>query len=259
MLAVAFLAALALIIFLTVIAIGGLFKAEEPTLVEKTYPYNPENLVIDGDRASYTVDGNVTSKQGIDVSDHNGDIDWDAVKNDGIDFAFIRIGYRGSTEGEIYEDATYAANIENAQAAGIKVGVYFYSQATNVEEAEEEARETIELLGGRSLEMPVVFDHEPGATADGRAYQTEGEALNASATAFVSAIKNAGYEAMLYGNTYDLSRYSEEVLANNSLWFAEYGVDFPDSYLNYTCWQYNNAGNVDGIPTTVDMNLWFKR
>lgn len=241
------------------------------TTTPYTSPYDFANLAWDeAERPSYVINGEAQSSLGVDVSDHQGSIDWSAVAADGIKFAYVRVGYRGTTEGSLFADETYDANVSGAQAAGLQVGVYFYSQATNVEEAQEEAAFVLQQLGGRYLELPVVFDHED---ADGsRAADVDYGTLSEVAETFCSAIEAGGYETMLYGNYYDLTRYNFLDVSGSSgeglyalgetpkraIWFAEYGASEPSAGFDFAIWQYTNSGAVSGIGTAVDMNIMFR-
>ena len=234
-------------------------------------PYDWSHLTWTGDRLSYD-DGHVVSRLGVDVSDHQGDIDWASVAADGIDFAMVRLGYRGYTEGALNEDARATTNIDAAQRAGLDVGAYFFSQATSAEEAREEAEFVLSILDGRALELPVAFDHEPIVGATGRANDVDGAVLAECASLFCETLEGAGYSTMVYGNRQDLERFVEaggtqldgsagaartleEELGERPIWFAEYGVATPTAPLTFAIWQYTNLGTVAGISTTVDMNL----
>ena len=222
-------------------------------------PYSWENLSRDENgRLSYSEDGQVVSRVGIDVSENQGDIDWNAVASDGIEFAFVRIGYRGYTEGGLWADARYADNLDGAEAAGLDVGVYFFSQATTVEEAQEEAEYVLSLLAGRYLAYPVVFDHEPVAAENGRANDLDDETVSACALAFCERVEEGGYSTMIYGNAADMARYSSDVTDGRAVWFAEYDVDAPTAQFDFSVWQYDNGGTVAGISTSVDLNILFE-
>lgn len=220
---------------------------------------NWEDLHEEDGRMVYTVDGHVASKAGIDVSEHQGEIDWRAVAHDGIDFAIIRVGRRGAVEGEVREDAYYAQNMAGAREAGIDVGVYFFSQAITEEEAVEEADFVISRLRGRELSYPVVYDHEPVEGVEGRSDNLSVEQMTANAKAFCDRIAEAGYAAMIYGNATDLARYSLKDLADYGIWFAEYGSTIPSRLGRFSIWQYTNEGEVAGIDRTVDLNIRFPR
>lgn len=235
-------------------------------------PYTWSHLSWSGDRLSYVEDGQTVSRLGVDVSDHQGYIDWEAVAADGIDFAMVRLGYRGYTEGVLNRDAYAAYNLEGAQAAGIDVGAYFFSQATTVDEAREEAAFVLGLLDGRSLEMPVAFDHEPIAGVAGRANDVDSATLAACAAAFCETLEEAGYATIVYGNDQDLARFIStdstmlgdassraralsDALGGREVWFAAYGTATPQTSFVFRMWQYTNAGTVAGIDTSVDLNI----
>ncbi|MDO4533625.1 MAG: GH25 family lysozyme [Coriobacteriia bacterium] len=221
-----------------------------------TPPYcDPEGFSWENGRMSYAEDGEIVSKIGIDVSDHQDYIDWDAVAADGIEFAFIREGYRGSSEGDLFQDDYFEYNLQFARAAGIECGVYFFSQAISEEEAREEAEFVLQLLAGAELDYPVVFDYEQNAAGiDSRIEGMSREESTAIALAFCETIKAGGYEAMLYGNGYDLANYDLDELEDYGLWYAEYG-DYPSCRRPFAVWQYSNDGRVAGIETAIDMNL----
>lgn len=208
-------------------------------------------------RFAYVDGGAVLSSLGVDVSDNQQEIDWGAVAADGIDFAMIRLGYRGATEGDLYEDERFWANIEGAISAGLDCGVYFFSQAQTPEEAREEADFVLERIGGATLEYPIAFDSEQ-SVAGVDSSRTEGlgqEEMTAIANAFCERIEEAGYRAMIYGNVYDLARYDYDTLSDRRVWWAEYDAPVPSHVVDIVMWQYSNGGYVAGIPTAVDMNI----
>lgn len=221
-------------------------------------PYDWSGLERSGannDRLAYYEDGALRSRLGVDVSAHQGIIDWSAVAADGIDFAMVRVGNRGYTEGALYADERYAQNIDNATSAGLDVGAYFFSQAVSVEEAREEANFVLRLLAGRHLAFPVVYDHEPVSDASGRANDLDRETLTASARAFCERLEQGGYSTMIYGNSGDMARYNRADLGERPVWFAEYDTSEPHGQFDFVMWQYTNAGTVNGIATAVDLNL----
>lgn len=206
-------------------------------------------------RYYYELDSAAAAKTGIDVSDNQGWIDWDAVASDSIQFAMIRAGFRGATEGSLFPDDYFEYNLSAAQAVGLECGVYFFSQAVNVEEAEEEARYVLSLLDGVELDYPVAYDFEVNAAGiDSRAEGITGEQATANARAFCAAIQDAGYDAMVYGNNYDLALYDSSLLSDYPLWYAEYG-SAPMCRQAFRIWQYRSDGQVAGIETAVDLNL----
>ena len=191
--------------------------------------------------------------KGVDVSKHNGNIDWGAVKASGIDFAIIRCGYRGSSSGALIVDPLFYQNIIAAQGAGLNVGVYFFSQAVNEAEAVEEASMVLELINGYSLQMPVYIDVEK---SNGRGDAISVEERNATIAAFLATISNAGYSAGLYSNKLWLENHiSAGAFTNYKIWLAQY-VDIPTyTATRYDIWQYTSKGSIPGIAGNVDMNV----
>lgn len=239
----------------------GLFSLsfDNNLIIKNQVPYEWENLSYDAQgRAHYIVDGKELTSTGVDVSSHQGYIDWEAVAADDIQFAMLRIGYRGSTEGGIRADELFETNLKGAQNAGLKVGVYFFSQAITVEEAREEANFVLQQLreaGITELELPVAFDLEPSPDYSGRADNLSPAETNAIARAFCTTIQEAGYRVIVYGNKVDLNRF-DLVSLNEPIWLAQY-VDEPDVNFNFLIWQYTSTGQVDGITSSVDLNLDF--
>ena len=223
--------------------------------------YNIDNLVVDEatGRYSYTEDGNVTSKFGIDVSSHQGEIDWQAVAADGVEFAFVRAVYRGYGTGKLVVDENCIANIEGAQAAGIDVGVYVFSQAVTQAEVLEEASTVLTLLEGHQLQLPVVFDVEKVNDSEARTNALSVEDRTNLTIAFNDAIKNAGYDTMVYHNTemgamlLDLTK-----LTDCPKWFAGYNQEFYWPY-KFNVWQYSESGHVNGIEGAVDLDIWLSQ
>ena len=204
---------------------------------------------------------------GVDVSSWQGDIDWKAVKNAGIQFAFLRVGFRGQTSGGIYLDDRFEANLQGALDAGIPVGVYFYSQAVTKKEAQEEANFVLSHIRGRKITYPVAYDWEPAdpeevATASTTAARTNnvsGADVTAFTKVFCEKVRSAGYQTCYYTNksmgydTFDL-----EALSDYPIWYAEYR-DLPSFYYRFAIWQYTNAGRVSGIPEPVDLDISFQK
>ncbi len=194
------------------------------------------------------------SKVGIDVSKWNGDIDWDKVKNAGVEFAIVRAGYRGSVTGSLVEDPYFAANMRGAAASGMPVGVYFFTQAVNEVEAVEEASAVLRLVREYELDYPIFIDTE-GAGGNGRADGLDVAARTQVCEAFCRTIENAGYEAGVYGsrNWYN-NRLETSKLENYCIWLAEYRSE-PIYQGYYQIWQYTSKGSIDGISGNVDMNI----
>lgn len=194
-------------------------------------------------------------RRGIDVSEHQYEIDWQQAAKD-LDFAIIRLGYRGYTEGGLFEDPYFQRNIEGALENGLDVGVYIFSQAINVQEAIEEAEFVLDRISGYEISLPIVFDWEK---IDGEARTTglDTEILDQCAIAFCETIKNAGYEPCVYFNRY-LGYYGFDLskLTDYKFWLAVPG-DFPDFYYAADMWQYTFSASIPGISGETDMNLMF--
>lgn len=195
---------------------------------------------------------------GIDVSEHQGDIDWEQVKSCGIDFAIIRVGGRGyGGEGKLVADEKFAQNLENAKAAGLQVGVYFFSQAINDDEAQQEAEFVLNLLDGAELDLPVYFDweHITGDTA--RTDKLSGATVTECAINFCDTIKASGYDASIYTNL-DMSYYAYELdkIADYGFWTAAVG-SYPYAYYAFSVWQYSFNGKVPGIQQPCDLDMLF--
>ncbi|MDR1616496.1 MAG: hypothetical protein LBR98_05740 [Syntrophomonadaceae bacterium] len=220
--------------------------------------FEESDFAANGEFVTYT-GGDFSVRQGVDVSFYQGRIDWRAVKSAGIDFAIIRAGYRGYTEGALYEDERFEENLSGAKAAGLDVGVYFFSQALNEAEAKEEAAFVLNLLRNRYLDLPVFFDWEQiedqknGVRTDNMA----GTELTDCALAFGNAISAEGYEPGLYFyRKLGYFLYELERLRGLTFWAAAPG-DFPDFYYAHSSWQYSYTARVDGFGGYVDLDLQF--
>lgn len=194
---------------------------------------------------------------GIDVSYYQGKIDWEQVKQSGIDFAIIRVGYRGyGAEGKMVEDKLFHDNIKGAREAGIRVGVYFFSQATSVEEALEEADFVLERIGKYEIDMPVVFDWEY-VSEEARTANVDPRTLTDCYLAFCGRMEEEGYTPMPYFNSYQSRKmmYLTE-LEQYPFWLALYSDRMTYPY-RVEMWQYTDSGKVPGIEGNVDINLMF--
>lgn len=206
----------------------------------------------------YVENGIVTSHKGIDVSKYQGNIDWAAVKEEGIEYAFIRLGLRGYESGKLVLDEFYDANMKGANSAGVGAGVYFFTQAITVEEAQEEAAFVIQNLANYQVSCPIVFDVERIAGGKGRADQLTQEQRTDITIAFCEAIKAAGYQPMIYGNVVCFTRLLDMTRLNGyEKWYAFYD-DYMYMPYDVSCWQYTEKGRVDGIGNNVDLNISFK-
>lgn len=202
----------------------------------------------------YTGDAYDT-RLGVDVSFYQGEIDWEAVAADGVEFAMIRCGYRGSESGTIVVDEQFENNTEGALAAGLDVGVYFFSQSTGAIEAAEEANFVLDLISGYDITMPVAFDWEP--LEGSRAEDIDRSELTASAVVFCEMVKDAGYTPCVYLYRYTgYYEYMMERLADYELWVGALG-SWPDFYYRHMLWQFSMTGRVEGIDADVDLDYQF--
>ncbi len=191
---------------------------------------------------------------GIDVSKWNKTIDWDRVRNAGIQYAIIRAGYRGSSTGALVEDPYFRQNMQGALNAGLKVGVYFFTQATNEVEAVEEASMALALCKDYNLTYPIFIDTE-GADGNGRADGLDVDTRTSVCEAFCRTIEGAGYASGVYGSrNWFHTRLKMEPLENYVVWLAEYR-EKPVYSGKYYIWQYTSSGSVDGIDGRVDLNV----
>ena len=227
-------------------------------------PENIENIKDeDGAKVDFAeVQAKKGLQNGIDVSKWQGKIDWQKVKNAGIDFAIIRIGYRAEN-GQLYRDGNADYNIQQAQKVGILVGVYFFSTAINQNEAIEEAQWTVSAIKGYSISYPVVYDCEGFKNSDSRMYNLTAEQRTQNALSFLDTVKKSGYEGMFYGSKSDLTNNSafniSEIEAKYKIWVAQYKnppypqSQKPDYNGSYDMWQYTNKGIVSGVEGNCDM------
>ena len=246
-------------------ALLNVSKAPQAETVERmeeyVSPYDWANLKDDGGRLQYVVDGQVRSRLGIDVSEHEGDIDWEAVAEDGVEFVMVRLGNRGATEGELYLDDRFWDNFNGVKEAGLDRGVYFFSQAITVEEAIEEADFVLSTLNGESLQYPIAFDHEEsvGGVLQSRSSEVSDDEMTAIMEAFCARVEAAGYRSLVYGNTYDLARFNYSSLKQKDVWWAQYTAPAPTAKLDIVMWQFTGDGSVNGVPGGVDMNIDLSR
>lgn len=195
-------------------------------------------------------------KRGIDVSRWNETIDWEAVKSDGVEFAIIRCGYRGSQSGSLIIDPMFEQNIRGAIDADIPVGIYFFTQAVSEVEAVEEASMVINLIKQYDVDYPVFLDSE-SAGGNGRADSLEAADRTRIHKAYLETIANAGYATGIYGSANWLNeRVDMTELSDYNTWLAEY-TEVPSYDGYYHMWQYTSKGSIDGISTNVDLNLCY--
>ena len=214
-------------------------------------PYNPLDFYYEN---GYLTCGAGESSLGIDVSYWQGNIDWQQVKDAGVEFAMIRVGYRGSDEGTLDVDSYAQTNYDGASAAGIKVGAYIFSQAVTPEEAVEEAEFLLEHTQDWKIDIPLVFDWEV-VSNEARNSRVDSETLTACVIAFCERIKAAGHEPMIYfSKSHSHERINLSELVDYKFWLAMYDpvMDYP---YRVDMWQYTDAGTVPGIAGNVDINL----
>ena len=263
--------ALTLWVVITLSGKGPLIRKPDPTTAptsmtrpvveEETLPPPPENPYgpIDFIEEEETGEITLTSGEGIkgiDVSEWNGEIDWQQVKDSGVEFVIVRVGGRGTEVGNLYDDEMAQTYYEEATAAGLKVGAYIFAQSITVEEAIEEAEFVLDVVKDWDVQMPLVYDweyvDETARTAD-----TDSRTLTDMAKAFCDTIKDAGYTPMIYfGRSQSKDLLILEELVDYPFWLAMYStiMDYP---YKIDMWQYTETGTVPGIDGNVDMNLWF--
>ena len=211
--------------------------------------------VIQGAKYNFASDGSLvvgSGTMGIDVSKWNGTIDWNAVKNSGVNYVIIRVGYRGSSQGALIEDPKFKTNIKGATAAGIKVGVYFFTQAVDEVEAVQEASMVLDRISGYKISYPVFLDVEGSG---GRGDKIDSATRTAVCKAFCNTIQNAGYTAGVYANKTWLSKKMDaSALSAYKIWLAQYAKT-PTYTGRYDLWQYRSDGKVSGISGKVDLNI----
>ena len=211
--------------------------------------------VIQGAKYNFASDGSLvvgSGTMGIDVSKWNGSIDWNAVKNSGVSYVIIRVGYRGSSQGALIEDPKFRTNIKGATSVGLKVGVYFFTQAVDEVEAVQEASMVLDRISGYKISYPVFLDVEGSG---GRGDQIDSATRTAVCKAFCNTIQNAGYTAGVYANKTWLSQKMDAgALSAYKIWLAQYAAA-PTYSGRYDLWQYKSNGKVSGISGNVDLNL----
>lgn len=217
--------------------------------------YDPDGF-YEKDGILYYESENVKGVPGVDVSAYQTDVDWEAVRAAGIEFAMIRVGYRGYTIGKLDLDDCFLKHIQGALDAGLEVGVYFFSQALTPEEAAEEAEYVLTWIEGYDITYPVVFDWEE-VDAPARTDEMNMLMLTSCAQRFCEVIREAGYEPAIYFNqAYGYQQLNLVSLKEYTFWLAEY-AEVPTFYYDFEMWQYTNEGTVPGINGPVDLNIRF--
>lgn len=216
------------------------------------------NLNTDAEFWTYE-DSEFITVTGIDVSEHQQIINWEKVKNAGVKFAMIRVGYRGTESGNCTEDNYFEENIQGALENGIQVGVYFFSQAITVEEAREEAWFVLDKIAEYEIDMPIAFDMEYPETGTNRIALLTANEKTKIANTYLSIVERNGYSAMVYGSSKTIGEHFElQYLTQYETWIADYDlyVKFPYDFL---IWQYSETGHVDGIDGNVDLDMLFTK
>ena len=222
----------------------------------KDNKYVTGEQVIQGAKYNFGSDGKLSrgsGSMGIDVSKHNGNIDWNAVKNSGVSYVIIRCGYRGYSTGVLVEDPMFRSNIKGAKAAGLKVGAYFFSQAVNEVEAVEEASMAIDLVKGYGLDYPLFLDVEGSG---GRGDAISRDTRTAVCKTFCQTVQNSGISSGIYANkTWFNEKINTGSLTNYKIWLAQYASVPTYTATRYDLWQYSSKGKVSGISGNVDLNI----
>jgi GH25 family lysozyme M1 (1,4-beta-N-acetylmuramidase) len=221
--------------------------------------YDPELFYEEANGFMYYHDeaGNRLSKVAVDVSTFQGDINWSQLAATGVDMVMIRAGFRGYGNGEIKEDAAFRTNVEGATSAGLDVGVYFFSQATNADEGAEEANFVLNLVSGYGISGPIAIDTEYVADEEARTFSLDITSRTDGVISFCDTVNAAGYESMIYANrnwfvqNLDLTR-----LSGYKLWVAHY-VETPDFPYLYNGWQYTETATISGVQGNIDLNVFF--
>ncbi|MBQ5782085.1 MAG: glycoside hydrolase family 25 protein, partial [Oscillospiraceae bacterium] len=238
---------------------NGWNKDKTSYYLENSKPVKGQ-AIIGGMTFDFGSDGKIVRDvaKGIDVSKYQPNVDWAKVKASGVDFVIIRVGYRGYGSGVMVEDPCFKSHIAGARAAGLKVGVYFYSQAVTIEEAVEEASMALQLVEGYQLHYPIYFDTEATGTGHGRADNLSTTHRTAIANAFCQTVQNSGYKAGVYASkSWFMYQLDYSQIAKYDIWLAQY-APVADFAQRYDMWQYTGSGSVNGINGAVDLNWAYK-
>lgn len=225
----------------------------DPTIPPEKNPFDRNDFQYNS--RNYLLLQNLPSSPGIDVSAWQGEIDWQKVKDSGIEFAFVRIGFRGYESGKLSEDEYGQANLDGALAAGLKVGAYFFSQALNIKEVDQEIHFMLELIGDRKLDLPLVLDWEIPA-ANARTAKMDRRTLTDLQLHFIAEMEKRGIEPLVYFNWHQ----SENLYYLNELEDAPFWLALYQDRMTYPWkveyWQYTDKGRVPGIHGPVDINVY---
>ncbi len=226
-----------------------------PYLESNTYDYT--KLQMRADKMAYYEDGRSVSYLGADLSKYNGDVDFHALKESGIEFVMLRLGARGYGSGQIMLDEKFDEYMNKASEAGLEIGVYFFSQAITAEEAVEESNFIIQTLTGRNITYPVAFDMEYVQNDKARVEILSKEEKTAVARAFLENIKAAGYKPMIYGTKeWLIKEINLTKLTEYDIWLSQQ-KDIPDYPYKFQMWEYTTEGEIAGVDGDVDLNICF--
>ena len=229
-------------------------EPENPTIPPERNPYDRYDFQYN--RNNYLVLQNMTSSPGVDVSAFQGNINWSKVRASGIEFAIIRLGYRGYGSGKLVEDEYAKQNLSGAKAAGLKIGAYFFSQALNTKEVDEEIQFMLKILGDKSLDMPIILDWEIPAEDARTAGKMDARSLTDIQLHFCQVMTEKGYKPMVYFNWHQSENlYYLSELEDYPFWLALYQdrMTYP---WRVEMWQYSDKGTVPGINGPVDLNVY---
>lgn len=227
---------------------------EVQTVNYPTHNYKIPNFYFENGVLAYN-DEIYTSMTGIDVSNHQGKIDFNKVKEDGIEFVYIRLGYRGYQSGQLNLDDMFETYYEQAKNAGLQVGVYYFSSAINIQEAMDEAYFVLDHIKDKQLDLPIAYDYEDIDYDTSRIESVSNKTRTDNALAFCQIIQEGNYTPIIYASSYWLNDiYDLSKIYNYDVWLAQYNDTLNYPY-EFKIWQYTQNGTVDGIEKPVDINI----
>lgn len=219
--------------------------------------YEPTNMIRSGNIMKYFVNDKEVSYVGVNLSENQTDVDYEALKDAGVDYCMIRVGVRGYSTGQLVEDKLFKTHMDGAIAAGLDVGVYFVSQAISTQEAQLEAAKVIEMLQGYSLDYPVAYDMGYVVNDTGRTDDLSKSERTKIAEAFLRDIRTAGYKTLLCADkNWLITELNLLRLSSHEVWLDEPG-DIPDYPYKYTMWKYSDSVSIDGISGYAEMSISF--
>ncbi|MBQ3670805.1 MAG: glycoside hydrolase family 25 protein [Treponema sp.] len=223
------------------------------------HEFDKKKFVRGEDGKLYYDDDRYVVRHGLDISRHDGKIDWEKVRAQGYDFIIFRVAYRGYQSGILHEDENFRENIVGALAAGFDVGAYVFSQAINEEEAVEEAEFILDIIKDYNITLPVVYDPESIPWEEARTDDIPGEQFTRNTKIFCELVKEAGYRPMIYANhLWQAFMFDMEALKEYTFWYADY-EDSPQLPYDFEFWQYTAKQKVDGIEPECDADIWILR